>query len=39
VASVVECEYLEGYLAWKWGLQGILIPTHAYRNRPPLVGA
>lgn len=27
---------LEGYLAWKWGLQGKLPNTHPYKNFPPL---
>jgi hypothetical protein len=25
----------EGYLAWKWGLQGNLDPTHPYKSSPP----
>jgi hypothetical protein len=25
----------EGYLAWKWGLQGNLPGTHPYKNAPP----
>jgi hypothetical protein len=28
-------EPLEGYLAWKWGLQGYLSNTHPYKYRPP----
>jgi hypothetical protein len=36
--SVYELSLLEGYLAWKWGLQHRLIATHPYRNRPPLIG-
>lgn len=31
-------QIVEGYLAWKWGLQSSLIPTHPYINRPPLIG-
>ena len=27
---------MEGYLVWKWGLQGDLPPTHPYKNNPPL---
>ncbi len=27
----------EGYLAWKWGLQGNLPINHPFRNRPPLI--
>ena len=26
---------VEGYLAWKWGIQGNLPLTHPYRNAPP----
>jgi len=26
---------VEGYLAWKWGLQGSLPAAHAYKNFPP----
>ena len=29
---------IEGYLAWKWGLQGNLPATHPFANRPPLIG-
>ena len=25
----------EGYLAWKWGLQGNLPSNHPYKNNPP----
>lgn len=28
---------IEGYLAWKWGLQGNLSASHPFRNRPPLI--
>ncbi len=28
---------VEGYLAWKWGLQGSLPSTHAFRRLPPFV--
>jgi len=30
-------EIVEGYLAWKWGMQGNLPPTHPYKNFPPKV--
>jgi hypothetical protein len=31
-----ERQKVEGYLAYKWGLQSILPPTHPYKNtRPP----
>jgi hypothetical protein len=26
---------LEGYLAWKWGLQSFLSNGHPYKYRPP----
>ena len=26
---------IEGYLAWKWGLQGNLPANHPYKNAPP----
>jgi hypothetical protein len=26
---------VEGYLAWKWGLQGNLPPNHPYKLFPP----
>jgi hypothetical protein len=29
---------IEGYLAWKWGLDANLPANHPYRNRPPLIG-
>ena len=28
---------LEGYLAWKWSLEGNLAASHPYKNAPPLV--
>ena len=28
-------QQVEGYLAWKWGLQSSLPPTHPYLNVPP----
>jgi hypothetical protein len=29
----------EGYLAWKWGLQGNLSPSHPYKSAPPTTGS
>lgn len=29
-------ERIEGYLAWKWGLQGSLDAAHTYKDSPPL---
>lgn len=31
-----QFQQLEGYLAWKWGLQSSLINTHPYYSAPPL---
>jgi hypothetical protein len=28
-------QQVEGYLAWKWGIQSKLPPTHLYKNYPP----
>lgn len=36
-SSPTDQEIVEGYLAWKWGLQGSLPPTHPYKNFPPKV--
>jgi len=32
-----EREKVEGYLAWKWGLQGNLPSSHTYKNSKPTV--
>jgi hypothetical protein len=37
--SFATLQRIEGYLAWKWGLQGNLPATHPNRNRPPLIGS
>ena len=34
VLSVTQRQQIEGYLAWKWGLQGSLPSTHPYKNTP-----
>jgi hypothetical protein len=31
-----DVKKVEGYLAWKWGLQGSLPSTHPYKNEPPI---
>lgn len=31
-----DCQRIEGYLAWKWGLQANLAVGHPFRNTPPL---
>ncbi len=33
--TTAQRQPLEGYLAWKWGLQGQLPATHPYKNGPP----
>lgn len=33
--SDAEVEILEGYMAWKWGLQSNLASGHAYEHAPP----
>lgn len=33
--TTTQRQQLEGYLAWKWGLQGQLPVTHPYKNGPP----
>lgn len=30
-----QCRQVEGYLAWKWGLQGSLPSGHTFKNNPP----
>lgn len=33
--SSVDRQDVEGYLAWKWGLQSVLPSTHPYKNEQP----
>jgi hypothetical protein len=35
--STADRQRLEGYLAWKWGLQANLPAGHPFRNNPPTV--
>jgi hypothetical protein len=35
--SFAESQLVEGYLAWKWGIQTLLASNHPYINRPPLI--
>jgi hypothetical protein len=35
VLATLGVQQLEGYLAWKWGLQGNLPANHPYKNAPP----
>lgn len=37
ILSTSERRQLEGYLAWKWGLQASLPVSHPYYNLPPTV--
>lgn len=34
-----ERQTLEGYLAWKWGYQRLLVSGHPYAGKPPEIGA
>ena len=33
--DLTDLEKAEGYLAWKWGLEGLLPVSHPYKNSPP----
>ena len=33
--TTAQHQQVEGYLAWKWGLQANLPPTHPYKSFPP----
>jgi hypothetical protein len=33
--TTLQIQQLEGYLAWKWGLQSLLPSGHPYKNSPP----
>jgi len=37
VLSTTERQQIEGYLAWKWGLQGNLPTSHPYYNSFPII--
>jgi hypothetical protein len=37
ISNTTNRQLVEGYLAWKWGLQTSLASTHPYINRPPLI--
>ena len=37
--STTDRQKLEGYLAWKWGLQANLPAGHPYKNSPPTIQA
>lgn len=34
-ASTATRQFIEGYLAWKWGIEGSLPSTHPYKLAPP----
>lgn len=36
--SAGERQYIEGYLAWKWGLEGSLDAGHPYKSAAPTTG-
>ena len=36
-ASTTDRQLIEGYLAWKWGLESSLPANHPYKNLPPTV--
>lgn len=33
--TIADRQKVEGYLAWKWGLEGSLPSNHPYKNAPP----
>jgi hypothetical protein len=33
--TTLQIQQVEGYLAWKWGLQSLLPSGHPYKNSPP----
>ncbi|GAB6191160.1 phage tail protein [Desulfocastanea catecholica] len=37
--SVDDFKRVEGYLAWRWGIQSTLAVDHPYKTAPPVVGA
>jgi len=37
ILSTIDRQRLEGYLAWKWGLEANLPANHPFRNTPPTV--
>ena len=38
ILSALETAYVQGYLAWKWGIEANLPASHTYKNYPPLIG-
>lgn len=37
VLTEQQQQRIEGYLAWKWGLQTLLQPQHPYKNKAPTI--
>ncbi len=37
--STAQRQQVEGYLAWKWGLQANLPSTHPFKSAPPTMGS
>jgi hypothetical protein len=37
VLTTTERQEVEGYLAWKWGIQALLPPGHPYKSAPPTI--
>ena len=37
-SSTGSRQMIEGYAAWKWGIQGSLPNDHPYKNGPPVIG-
>lgn len=33
--TLAQAQQIEGYLAWKWGIQSVLPANHPYKNAPP----
>lgn len=33
-----EHQLVDGYLAWKWNQVGLLVASHPFKKRPPLIG-
>lgn len=38
VCGLSDRQIVEGYAAWKWGIQGSLPNDHPYKNGPPVIG-
>lgn len=38
ICGLADRQIVEGYTAWKWGIQGSLPNDHPYKNGPPVIG-